>query len=171
MFGLIFVALIVVPAVELYVLFQIADSIGWLLSLASMLVISLIGAALVRWQTNGAWNRVVTKLQAGKMPSNELVDGALMLFGGALLLTPGFFTDAFGLAMFIPPLRALTRRLVIARLGSRVTTFATVGGVPFGGDFGTTRPGRRGPFIDVDQVRVERIPDSPTELPPSEIHD
>lgn len=181
MFGLILLLLIVVPMVELYVLFQVADSFGWLTSLALLLAVSLIGGALMRWQTSGAWTRVTDKIRQGQMPSNELVDGALMIFGGALLLTPGFFTDVVGLAMFIPPLRAIARRLVLRRVNTRVTTLAGETAASFGGgNFTTTfstgfpngpgqarsRPRRSG-VIDVEEVDVERIDPDPTSLPPS----
>lgn len=170
MFGLIFLLLIVVPIVELYVLFQVADSFGWGVSLLSLLAVSLAGGALMRWQTSGAWARVMSKIQAGEMPSKELIDGALMIFGGALLLTPGFFTDAVGLAMFIPPLRALFRRLVLRRVNARVTTFSAAGGPGFSATFmsssnwGPGGPARRG-YIDVDEVHIDRLDERPPQLP------
>jgi len=141
MFGLIVLLLIVVPIVELYVLFQVADQFGWLVSIASLLAISFLGASLMRWQTTGAWTRVTDKLRAGKVPSAELIDGGLMIFGGALLLTPGFFTDAVGLAMFIPPTRAIARRLVTKRMGKRMTVM-TAGMA--GGQAGPSGPGGLG---------------------------
>ncbi|MEM7095147.1 MAG: FxsA family protein [Actinomycetota bacterium] len=178
MFGLIFLLLIVVPIVELYVLFQVADSFGWGISLLSLLAISLLGGSLMRWQTSGAWARVTDKIRQGEMPSKELVDGALMIFGGALLLTPGFFTDAVGLSMFIPPLRAIARRLVLRRVNGRVTAFAGTAGAA-GPGFGFTTFSTGGPFgpagtsrsrsdaIDVEEVIVERIDDPPSSLPPT----
>lgn len=102
MFGLILLLLIVVPIVELYVLVQVADGLGWGVSIALLLAVSLVGSMLMRWQARGAFGRVTAKISKGEMPSNELVDAALMIFGAALLLTPGFFTDVVGLAMFIP---------------------------------------------------------------------
>lgn len=176
MFGLIFVLLIVVPIVELYVLFQVADGLGWGLSIVLLLTISFVGAALMRWQTSGAFTRVTDRIRKGEMPSKELVDGALMIFGGALLLTPGFFTDAVGLAMFIPPLRALARRLVMRRVNTRVSAYTTTTSSGFGttfmmgGPFGSSTGGRGG-FIDVDEVRVERIDDDPEHLPTPRVSD
>lgn len=175
MFGLIFVLLIVVPIVELYVLFQVADGLGWGLSIVLLLTISFVGAGLMRWQTSGAFTRVTDRIRKGEVPSKELVDGALMIFGGALLLTPGFFTDAVGLAMFIPPLRALARRLVMRRVNTRVSTYTTATATGFGttftmgGPFGSNRGGRGG-FIDVDEVHVERI-DDPGHLPTPRVSD
>lgn len=169
MFGLVFLLLIVVPVVELYVLLQVADGIGWLASIILLLSISFLGASLMKWQTSGAVSRIRTTLARGEMPSKELADAALMIFGGALLLTPGFFTDAVGLAMFIPPLRALARALLLKRFKGRVSVAGSSGGFAFGTSFGA-RPGssqRAGrTFIDVDEVQADRIPT--TELPSDE---
>ena len=169
MFGLVFLLLILVPVLELYILAQVADSFGWVNSILVMLVISAVGAALMKWQTSGAISRVRNTVAQGKMPSKELADAALMIFGGALLLTPGFFTDAFGLAMFIPPTRAIARSLLLKRFGSKVSIAGVPGGFTFGTNFGASSgPARRAGrnFIDVDEVHVDRIPT--TELPSDE---
>lgn len=169
MFGLVFLLLIVVPVVELYVLFQVADGFGWLSSIFLLITISVVGGALMKWQTAGAVGRIRDTIAGGQMPSKELADAALMIFGGALLLTPGFFTDAVGLAMFIPPLRAPARSMLLKRFGSRMSVSKSPGGFAFGTSFGTQAPrGPRSgrPFIDVDEVQVDRIPN--TELPSDE---
>jgi len=169
MFGLVFLLLIVVPVVELYVLFQVAEPLGWLLTIILLLAISSIGAALMRWQTAGAVGRIRDTIAKGQMPSKELADGALMIFGGSLLLTPGFFTDAVGLAMFIPPLRAVARKFLLKRFSNSVSIAGGPGGFAFGTNFGSQRgpsPRSGRPFIDVDEVIVDRIPN--TELPSDE---
>lgn len=122
MFGLFLLLLIVVPIIEFYVLFQVADGLGWGWSLLLMLGVSLFGGLLMRIQAAGAFSAVMTKLAQAKIPSAELVDGALMIFGGALMLTPGFFTDAIGIAMYIPPVRILVRSAILARLSVHVTS-------------------------------------------------
>ena len=134
-----------------------------------MISISIVGASLMKWQTAGAFGRIRATIARGEMPSKELADAALMIFGGALLLTPGFFTDAVGLAMFIPPLRALARTLLLKRYSGKVSVAGTSGGFAFGTTFGA-RSGSSGQagrtFIDVDEVVVDRIPT--TELPSDE---
>ncbi|MFT4988924.1 MAG: UPF0716 protein FxsA [Acidimicrobiales bacterium] len=169
MFGLVFLLLIVVPIVEFYVLVQVADGLGWLPSIVLLLAVSMIGASLMKWQAAGAIGRIQATMAQGKMPSKELADAALMIFGGALLLTPGFFTDVVGLAMFIPPLRAIARVLLLKRFRGKVSVAGTSGGFTFGTNFGT-RPssaGRAGrTFIDVDEVQADHIPT--TELPSDE---
>ncbi|MGK0226970.1 MAG: UPF0716 protein FxsA [Thermoproteota archaeon] len=168
MFGLVFLLLIVVPIVEFYVLVQVADGLGWLPSIVLLLAVSMIGASL-KGLAAGAIGRIQATMAQGKMPSKELADAALMIFGGALLLTPGFFTDVVGLAMFIPPLRAIARVLLLKRFRGKVSVAGTSGGFTFGTNFGT-RPssaGRAGrTFIDVDEVQADHIPT--TELPSDE---
>jgi len=182
MFGLILLLLIVVPIVELYVLVQVADGLGWGVSIALLLAVSLIGSVLMRWQTVGAFGKVTAKIAKGEMPSNELVDAALMIFGAALLLTPGFFTDVVGLAMFIPPLRIFPRRMILSRVNTRVATIASSTGAGFAGfSFGTGATGatgarRAGSFIDIDDdsiqtVRAERVDDRFDQLPPTHLSD
>lgn len=166
MFGLVFLLLIIVPVVELYVLFQVAEPLGWLSTIILLLAISMIGASLMKWQTRGAFGRIRDTIARGEMPSKELADAALMIFGGALLLTPGFFTDAVGLAMFIPPTRALARSLLLKKFSGTVSVAGAPGGFAFGTNFGA-RPRRAGrTFIDVDEVQADRIPN--TELPSDE---
>ena len=169
MFGLVFLLLIVVPVVEFYVLVQVADGLGWSPSIALLLAVSMIGASLMKWQAAGAFGRIQATMAQGKMPSKELADAALMIFGGALLLTPGFFTDAVGLSMFIPPLRVLARVLLLKRFSGKVSVAGAPSGFMFGTNFGA-RPGSTGragrTFIDVDEVQADRIPT--TELPSDE---
>jgi len=166
MFGLVFLLLIIVPVVELYVLFQVAEPIGWLSTIILLLAISIVGASLMKWQTSGALGRIRDTIAKGQMPSKELADGALMIFGGALLLTPGFFTDAVGLAMFIPPLRAVARSLLLKKFGSNVSIAGANGGFMFDTNFGARRNRAGRTFIDVDEVQADRIPT--TELPTDE---
>lgn len=162
MFALVLLLLIVVPVVELYVLSEVADALGWWPSIGILLTISLLGGFLMRWQAAGAIARVTKTIRKGTMPTNELTDAALMIFGAALLLTPGFFTDAFGLAMFIPPTRAMARKLVLSKVNTRVTTLRGAAtdhmNMTFGSAAsGATRRNRDGSFIDVEEVHVERV--------------
>ena len=118
-------ALIIVPVVELYVVYQIGDAIGFLPTVGLLLLISFVGAWLVRREGSGAWRRIQETLLQGNMPSKEIADGALIVFGGTLLLTPGFFTDAVGLAMLIPPLRAPVRNWLVKRTADRTRVATT----------------------------------------------
>jgi UPF0716 protein FxsA len=131
MFGVLVLLLIVVPIAELYVIVQVAHHIGLLDTLALLIVLSMTGGWLLKRQGMAAWVRVQDTLRAGHMPGREVVDGALILLGGVLLLTPGFITDAVGLLLLLPPARSLvkgiTRKLLGRRAGRRVEVYS--GGV------------------------------------------
>lgn len=117
---------IAVPLVELYVIIQVGQAIGVLPTIALLFLDSILGAALVRSQGRAAWLRFNRALSERRVPAREVFDGALIIFGGALLLTPGFITDVFGLLLLIPPTRAAIRRTLstVARrrmaMGGRV---------------------------------------------------
>ena len=102
--GLVF---IVGPIVELYVIIQVAQVIGGWETVALLIVESILGAWLMKRQGRGVLARIQSSLDAGRMPTKELVDGGLILFAGALMLTPGFVTDILGFVLLVPPTRAL----------------------------------------------------------------
>lgn len=108
--ALLFVLFVVVPLVELVVIQQVAAAITWGPTLVLLVVDSLLGAWLVRREGSRAWRAVREALQQGRLPGDEIVQGALVLGGGALLLTPGFVTDVVGLALVLPLSRAVVSR-------------------------------------------------------------
>lgn len=108
MFGVITALLIIVPFVELIVIIKVADGIGLLPTLLALVLVSVAGAWLLGQQGVATSRRLRATLRRGEMPTEEATDGALILLGGALLLTPGFVTDAIGLGLLFPP----TRRFV-----------------------------------------------------------
>ncbi len=114
---------IAVPLVELYVIVETARSIGTLETIGLLIVVSVVGAWMVKAQGLAVLWRVRSKLAEGQMPGRELVDGALVLFAGALMLTPGFVTDAVGLLLLFPPTRMAIRPFVVRRFRHRVTIF------------------------------------------------
>jgi UPF0716 protein FxsA len=105
---------IVVPIAEIYVIIQVGQAIGALWTIALLIADSVIGARLLSWQGRSAWRRFQEALAEGRMPHNEILDGVMIILGGALLLTPGFITDLLGLFLLLPPTRAVIRR-VLAR--------------------------------------------------------
>jgi UPF0716 protein FxsA len=112
---------IVVPFAELYVILQVVGpAIGPVWTILLLAADSVLGALLLRSQGRAVWGRFNETLAAGRMPHREVIDGVLVIFGGALLITPGFLTDIVGLALLVPPSRALVRRVVVRRLGNRV---------------------------------------------------
>jgi len=111
---------IAVPILELWVILEVGGLIGVLPTLALLLIMSLLGATLLRRQGRDAWRRFNAALAERRFPGREVADGLLITIGGALLLTPGFVTDGVGLLLLIPPTRAIARRLLRTWAGRRL---------------------------------------------------
>ena len=108
-----FLLFLIVPVIEIYLLIKVGSVIGGLPTVATLVVISLLGAYLVRSQGFRILGRIREELSRGRLPASQLLDGAMVLVGGILLMTPGFFTDFLGLFFLIPA----TRRLIKMWLG------------------------------------------------------
>jgi UPF0716 protein FxsA len=115
-----FVVFVVAPLVELYVIIQVAHEIGVLETIAALIIISAIGAWLVKTAGVSVLIRIQKQLSAGRMPTNELVDGGILLFAGALMVAPGFVSDVLGILLVLPPTRAVVRRLVLRSYRARM---------------------------------------------------
>ncbi|HEV7884741.1 MAG TPA: FxsA family protein [Solirubrobacteraceae bacterium] len=118
---------IVVPIAELYVLLQVGQAIGVLPTIALLILDSVLGSWLMRSQGRAAWLRFNRALAEGRVPGREVIDGVLVIFGGALLVTPGFLTDILGLVLLLPPTRAIVRGVLVRRFGGRLVASATSG--------------------------------------------
>jgi UPF0716 protein FxsA len=113
---------IVVPLAELYVILKVGDAIGALWTIALLAADSVLGSVLLRAQGRSVWRRFNETMAAGRVPHRELIDGVLVIFGGAFLITPGFLTDIVGLLLLLPPTRSVIRRILARRLGRRVVS-------------------------------------------------
>ena len=109
---LLVVAFVAVPLVEIWAILQVGRVIGPWWTIALLVVDSVVGAWLVRREGGRAWRALRTALQGGRMPARELADGALILVGGTLMLTPGFVTDVVGILAILPVTRPVARRLL-----------------------------------------------------------
>jgi UPF0716 protein FxsA len=124
---------IVVPIAELYVIIQVGGAIGLIPTLVLLLLDAILGSMLLRHQGRAAWVRFNRALAENRLPHKEVFDGVLIIFGGALLITPGFLTDILGLFLLIPPTRAIVRgissRIVRRRMamGTLWTSVRTAG--------------------------------------------
>jgi len=122
-----FTVFIVVPVLELAVIVEVSRHLGLGNTLALLIVVSLAGAWVVRHQGVATLRRIRAALDAGRLPTPDLVDGAAILLAGAFLLTPGFITDALGLLLLLGPTRGLIRRLLrrflVGRLAVREIQF------------------------------------------------
>ena len=117
---------LVVPFVELYVIIQVGHVLGVVPTLALLVAISMLGASLCKREGLAVVRRIQEQLAERRLPGVALLDGALVLMAGALLLTPGFITDAVGLLLLLPPVRAGARRIVKRALLRRVVVTTTL---------------------------------------------
>jgi UPF0716 protein FxsA len=111
------VIFIVVPLAELYVIFKVGDAIGWEWTILILAADSILGSLLLKSQGRAVWRRFNETMAAGRVPHRELLDGVMVIFGGAFLITPGFLTDVLGLLLLFPPTRSMMRRFVVRALG------------------------------------------------------
>jgi UPF0716 protein FxsA len=150
-FFLLLALFVVVPIVEIYVIIQVGQAIGAWWTIALLIADSIAGTMLMKSQGRAAWRRFQAALAEGRVPAREVLDGALVIFGGAFLLTPGFVTDIFGALFLLPPTRAVFRRIAARRV-----TFGVLADVP-----SPMRPGagrRRAaasPDFDVDGTATD----------------
>lgn len=129
--GVIALLFMLVPVVEIFVIVQLGQVVGPWWTILLLVASGILGAVLVRREGAKAWQALVEALRVGTVPSRELADGALILVGGALLLTPGFITDIAGLVCVLPGARALPRG-VLRQVIARRLVIATMGPGPAG---------------------------------------
>jgi UPF0716 protein FxsA len=152
---ILFVIFIVIPIVELWVIIRVGIVIGFLPTLALLILVSVAGTMLMKQQGLATWRRLQQALERGEMPTKEVTDGALILLGGALLLTPGFVTDIVGLFLLFPVTRALVKGAVRTWLYQRAIVRAG-----FGGDVARD-------VYDTRVVRERREPTNPVSPDPT----
>ncbi len=145
-----------VPLLEIYVIVQVGQALGALPTIALLVADSLVGALLLRAQGRSVWRRFRAALASGRPPAAETVDGALVIAGGALMLTPGFVTDALGILLLAPPSRALARRQVMRHARSRL-----LAGLAGGPRAASRRPTRQDYDVDATAYEID-----PPVLPP-----
>lgn len=142
-----FLAFLAVPIIEIALFIQVGGLIGLWPTLAIVVVTAVLGTWLVKTQGRIALGRLQSAFSELNDPTEPLADGAMILISGALLLTPGFFTDAIGFALLMPPVRMAVYRY----LRSRVTVARfEMGGATMRRDF------RRGDVIDGEFTEVRR---------------
>lgn len=151
-----FLALLVVPLADAIFLVFVAGQIGWELTIALVVLTALLGTLFVRAEGRHTLRRIQQSAAQGQAPTDELVDGALLVAAGAFLLTPGLVTDALGFLLVIPftrvPFRVAVKKWVTPKLDARTGGFASGNVYTFGfpGDsddnpFGGAGPGGSGP--------------------------
>jgi UPF0716 protein FxsA len=134
------------PLAELFVIIEVAQAIGVLYTFVLLLAGIPLGTWALRSQGAAVWRRMSAAVETGSPPGRHVVDGALVVAGGTLLIIPGFITDLFGVLLLLPPSRASIRTLVVRNFNSRFVVRATTF---------TRRPSSK---YDVDSTAVDVDP-------------
>ncbi|MBE0453426.1 FxsA family protein [Roseovarius autotrophicus] len=138
-------AFIAVPLIEIALFIQVGGLIGLWPTLGTVILTALAGTMLLRHQGLSELGKLRAALSGSGDPSGPLVHGAMILFAGALLLTPGFFTDAVGFALLLPPVRAHIFMQIRKRIVLHDMHQPRRGPDIIEGDYQTIRPDRNDP--------------------------
>lgn len=138
-FPILMALFLAIPIIEIFLLIQVGGYIGVLPTIALVVLTAVIGAYLLKSQGTQTYMRFNQSLSEGRVPANEILEGVALLIGGALLLTPGFFTDSIGFFCLLP----ITRRPVVTFIVNRFN--------PIPGPFpGSTSGPASGPMSGID---------------------
>ena len=129
--GRLFLVFVIVPLVELYLLIQVGEVIGAPATIGLVIATALLGAALARREGLRTFLAIQETVAAGRLPTDDLIEGVMILLAGLLLLTPGFLTDAIGFLVLIPPTRRRLRRYLVAWFKRRADMHANIIDVDF----------------------------------------
>jgi len=118
---------ILTPLIEIYLFIKVGAQIGAFTTVALCVVTAILGMALLRHQGLSTMRNVQTQMQKGELPATGMIEGMMLFFAGAFLLTPGFFTDTIGFILLIPPLRKAIALWLLERSGM-IVQIRTPGG-------------------------------------------
>ena len=164
MFFLLLLLFLAVPLAEILVIVEVAQRTGIIETIALLLIVSILGAWLVKSEGMGVIRKIQFQLIQGQIPNKELLDGGLILIAGVLMLTPGFITDVVGLLLLFPLTRPIIRRLFFKRIVNQ--PFSAMGSESKRSTFNFTR----GSFFgmengDTEIVDLRREDDDPRDPP------
>ena len=115
LFQSLLLAFLLIPLVEIYLLIKVGGVLGAIPTIFLVVFTAVVGAALLRYQGLSTYQRAQRMLAAGQLPTVAMLEGVVLLICGALLLTPGFFTDAAGFLGLVPALRQAAIRAILRR--------------------------------------------------------
>jgi UPF0716 protein FxsA len=141
-------AFILVPILEIYVIIQVGQVIGPWWTILLLIADSIFGGWLVKHEGRRAWEALTIAIQSGRMPAKELADGALILVGGTLMISPGFVSDVAGMLLILPFTRPVARR-ILTRVVSRRLVY-----VPYDDRHSGTGPD--GPVVQGEVIDDDR---------------
>lgn len=143
--GLVLLAFIALPILEIYVIIQVGQVIGAWWTILLLIADSIFGSWLLRREGRRAWQALQVALSEGRMPARELADGILIVVGGTLMISPGFVTDIFGMLAILPFTRPIGRRVLAGFITRRLVVVGQ-------GPGKATRPGPSGDVVQGDVV-------------------
>lgn len=150
---LLFLTFIAVPLIEIALFVLLGDLVGVVPVLLGVLVTALLGSFIIRRQGLSLLLEIRQLTAQGRMPARQMAEGVMLAVAGALLLTPGYFTDTIGFLLLVPPIR----QWLYAYLASKITVVEVGAGAR--GAAQTRRPGSQGPdVIDLDEDEWQRRP-------------
>lgn len=106
----------IIPLLEIYLLIQVGEEIGALMTILVVIITAVIGVSLLRAQGLRTLLKANQRMQMGEMPAQEMFDGFMLAAVGILLITPGFFTDAVGFLLLIPAIRQQLMKALMANM-------------------------------------------------------
>lgn len=173
---ILFLMFVLVPVIEIAGFMQIGSLIGFWPTIGIIILTAIAGSMLLRHQGMMVLLKAQEQMRSGEMPLNSMVDGVFLAFAGALLLTPGFFTDTFGLLLFLPPFRRLLAKLLFKKViasgtsASFESVFTSEGADPRSPN---SAPGslNDGPVIDGTFEEVSPLEEKPSDEDPAEDKD
>tara|TARA_Y100000814_G_C12240297_1_gene371377 strand:+ start:339 stop:848 length:510 start_codon:yes stop_codon:yes gene_type:complete len=164
MFFLLLLLFLAVPLAEILVIVEVAQRTGIIETIALLLIVSILGAWLVKSEGMGVIRKIQFQLIQGQIPNKELLDGGLILIAGVLMLTPGFITDVVGLLLLFPLTRPIIRRLFFKRIVNQ--PFSAMGSESKRSTFNFTRGSSFGMENgDIEIVDLRREDDDPQDPP------
>ena len=160
------IAMLGVPILEIAVFIEAGGYFGLWPTVGAVILTAIIGSALLRQQGLSTLARAQENLAAGRLPMAEVFDGLCILVGGALLLTPGFITDAVGFLLLVPPVRRILRRLASRYFADKAEMHVWTE-APSSGE--GPEPAGEGPIIDgqFEKIHPEDAETQPREAEPS----
>lgn len=154
---------LLLPLAELYVIITVGQAIGVWPTVAILAADSVLGALLLRHQGRTAWRQFTQALDERRVPGREVLNGVLVIFGGAFLITPGFITDVLGLLLLIPPTRAAIRGVLVT-IGRRRFGLRVVLGARRAGPHAGRAREHPVPYDAADDIQVHVEDDGPPAL-------
>ncbi|MEM9015655.1 MAG: FxsA family protein [Verrucomicrobiota bacterium] len=152
MFAKLLLLFITIPILELSLFLMLGSKIGIPTTLGIIVVTAILGAYLTKSQGLRALTNYQNTLSQGRLPHEEVMDGLMILIAGAVLLTPGFLTDAIGFSLLIPSFRDVVKKLAKGYLKEKVTIVGAEAGFP---ESATSDPGNRVINVEAEVVTVE----------------